>query len=456
MRRFDEEATLDRLADRQALPLQVIAKLAWVILRSHQRAPLRDGEAATSALERYLDQNDEAFAARPDLFDPGRARRLAVDARASLAACRNLLVERGKAGYVRRCHGDLHLRNIALIDGEPVLFDAVEFDDGIATGDELYDLAFLLMDLEERGLRRAGNLVLNRYLWESDEAQLSGLAALPVFLSIRSAIRAKVIAAGLDHLHGEERDRAGAEASRYLWFAEAFLTPVPVRLLAIGGLSGTGKSTLAADLAPCLGRAPGAVLLRSDIERKKLFNVAETEKLPDSAYREAANEEVYKRLCRKAALALRAGQAVVLDAVHSRAEERIAVEDVARQLGAAFSGLWLEAPLSVRLDRVGHGNATPPTPTSRSPRRRRPAQRRNDMASGSTRRAIRPRPSRPPARFSDCRLRRIVRRSASDSRRQRPVNEPSISEPPTFPAFRASPRPKSTRENANGRRRPSR
>jgi aminoglycoside phosphotransferase family enzyme/predicted kinase len=353
MRRFDEEATLDRLADRQALPLEVFAKLAWVILRSHRSAPVRDGEAATRALERYLDQNDEAFAARPDLFEPGRARRLAADARAGLAARRNLLVERGKAGYVRRCHGDLHLRNIALIDGEPVLFDAVEFDDGIASGDELYDLAFLLMDLEERGLRRAGNLLLNRYLWESDEAQLSGLAALPIFLSIRSAIRAKVIAAGLDHLRGEARDRAGAEASRYFWFAEAFLTPAPARLLAVGGLSGTGKSTLAADLAPRLGRVPGAVLLRSDIERKRLFNVAETEKLPGSAYGETANEAVYERLCRKAALALRAGQAVVVDAVHSRAEERIAVEAVALRLGAAFSGLWLEAPLSLRLDRVG-------------------------------------------------------------------------------------------------------
>ncbi len=357
MRRFDEEATLDRLADRQALPLELIAKLASVILLSHERAPLRDGESATRALERYLDQNDEAFAARPDLFDPGRARQLAVDARASLAACRPLLVERGKAGWVRRCHGDLHLRNIALIDGEPVLFDAVEFDDAIASGDVLYDLAFLLMDLEERGLRRAGNLLLNRYLWESDEAQLSGLAALPVFLSIRSAIRAKVVAAGLDHLHGAARDRAGAEARRYFWFAEAFLTPVAVRLLAVGGLSGTGKSTLASDLAACLGRAPGAVHLRSDIERKRLFNVAETAKLPASAYGAPASEEVYKRLRRKAALALRAGQSVVLDAVHSRAEERGAVEGVASEVSATFDGLWLEAPLSVRLDRVGHREA---------------------------------------------------------------------------------------------------
>jgi aminoglycoside phosphotransferase family enzyme/predicted kinase len=354
MRRFDEEATLDRLADRQALSLDVVAKLARVILRSHERAPLGNGEAATNALERYLDQNEEAFASSPGLFDADRARRLAAGARASLTALRDLLIARGKAGYVRRCHGDLHLRNIVLIDGDPVLFDAVEFDDGIATGDVLYDLAFLLMDLEERGLRRAGNLVLNRYLWESDEAQLSGLAALPIFLSIRSAIRAKVLAAGLDHLHGEERNRASADARRYFWFAEAFLTPVPVRLLAIGGLSGTGKSTLAAELAPCLGRAPGAVLLRSDIERKKLFNFAETEKLPGSAYSEAANAEVYERLCRKANLALRAGQGVVLDAVHSRAEERIAVERIASQLGVEFSGLWLEAPLSVRLDRVGH------------------------------------------------------------------------------------------------------
>jgi aminoglycoside phosphotransferase family enzyme len=207
MRRFDENATLDRLADRQALSADLIAKLAFAILHSHERAPRRDGEAAAQALGRYLDQNEEAFAARPDLFEAERAKRLAADARASLKAARDLLVARGAAGYVRRCHGDLHLRNIALIDGEPVLFDAVEFDDSIATGDVLYDLAFLLMDLEERGLRRAGNQILNRYLRESDEAQLAGLAALPIFLSIRSAIRAKVVAAGLVHL-GAQRGSA--------------------------------------------------------------------------------------------------------------------------------------------------------------------------------------------------------------------------------------------------------
>jgi aminoglycoside phosphotransferase family enzyme len=122
-----------------------------------------------------------------------------------------LLIARGSAGHVRRCHGDLHLRNIVLLDGEPTLFDAIEFDDAVATGDVLYDLAFLLMDLWEGNLREAGNIVLNRYLWESDEAHVKGLAALP-FLSIRAAIRAKVTAAGLPHIDAAEQERAAAEA----------------------------------------------------------------------------------------------------------------------------------------------------------------------------------------------------------------------------------------------------
>jgi uncharacterized protein len=352
MRRFDEEATLDRIAERTELSTNLIARLVGAILCSHQRGPRRDGGAATESLRLYLDQNEAAFAADPDLFDPSRARDLMRDARAALAAAKDLLLARGQKGYVRRCHGDLHLRNIALIHGEPTLFDAVEFDDAIATGDVLYALAFLLMDLEERRLRPAANLLLNRYLWGSDEAHLTGLAALPIFLSIRSAIRAKVVAAGLPHLEGETRASAAAEARRYFWFAEEFLKPQPARLVAVGGLSGAGKSALAGQIAPLLGRAPGAIWLRSDIERKRMLGVAETDHLPQEAYGQAAARRVYAQLCRKAALALKAGQSVVVDAVHSKAEEKDAVGRVAAGLGVAFAGLWLEAPLKTRLDRV--------------------------------------------------------------------------------------------------------
>jgi aminoglycoside phosphotransferase family enzyme/predicted kinase len=352
MRRFEEEATLDRIAERQELSTQVIVRLVGAILRSHRRAPRRDGRAATAALERYLGQNEAAFAVEPGLFDPARARDLTRDARAALSETKALLIARGEMGYVRRCHGDLHLRNIVLMHGEPTLFDAIEFDDEIATGDVLYDLAFLLMDLEERRLRSTANLLLNRYLWGSDEAHLNGLAALPLFLSIRSAIRAKVIAAGLSHLNGEGRARAAAEARRYFWYAEEFLRPEAPRLVAIGGLSGAGKSALAGKIAPLLDRAPGAIWLRSDIERKRLLGVDEVDHLPQEAYSQAATRDVYSQLCRKAALALKSGQSVVVDAVHSKAEERDAVERVATVLGFAFAGLWLDAPVKTRLERV--------------------------------------------------------------------------------------------------------
>ena len=105
-----------------------------------------------------------------------------------------MLSERENQGQVRRCHGDLHLRNIVLIENRPVLFDAIEFDESFATCDVLHDLAFLLMDLWTRGLHRHANLLFNRYLWICDdvETQLKGLSLLPLFLSLRAAIRAKV------------------------------------------------------------------------------------------------------------------------------------------------------------------------------------------------------------------------------------------------------------------------
>lgn len=352
MRRFDERQTLDLVAGREGLPPPLIAKLVRAILASHRRAPVAAGLGAAESLRRYLVQNSDAFAESPELFPERRAKALTVLAKSVLQEQWALLLERGDTGYIRRCHGDLHLRNIVLLNGEPALFDAIEFDDSIATGDVLYDLAFLLMDLWERGLETEANLVLNRYLWGGDEAHLDALALLPLFLSIRAAIRAKVTAASRAHLAGAEREAAAAQARRYFGAAEEFLKPCAPRLIAIGGLSGTGKTTLAATIAPAMGRSPGAVHLRSDIERKVLAGVAETDRLPASSYTQAASDAVYEALRRKAATALAAGQSVVVDAVHARPEERDAIAAVATTAGAPFAGLWLEAPLEALVDRV--------------------------------------------------------------------------------------------------------
>jgi aminoglycoside phosphotransferase family enzyme/predicted kinase len=352
MRRFDENSTLDRIAARGCLSSEMIDKLTVAIRRSHAGAPLRDAARWARALETYIEQNDAAFAERPDLFDPAAVRKLTVEARLAFAIARPILLKRGEAGFTRRCHGDLHLGNIVLIDGEPTLFDAIEFSDEVASGDVLYDLAFLIMDLEERGLRPAANQLFNRYLAPEPPEALAGLAALPLFLSVRAAIRAKVKAAGADRLEGAKRDEARALARGYFDCAADFLRYVPPRLVAVGGLSGVGKSALAAALAPRFGRAPGALWLRSDLERKAMFGVEETERLPASAYAHEVTRDVYRGLIDKARVALRSGQSAVLDATFATASEREAAAGPAAEVGVAFVGLFLEAPLATRLERV--------------------------------------------------------------------------------------------------------
>src|SRR5262249_51993364 len=147
----------------------------------------------------------------------------------------------------------------------PTLFDGIEFNPAIANVDVLYDLSFLLMDLEHRRLGALGSVVFNRYLDRRDEAD--GLPALPLFLSVHAAIPAQVGMAAARRATGEAAERQAADARDYLALAERLLRPAPPLLVAIGGLSGTGKSTLAQALAPGLGAVPGARVLRTDVIR---------------------------------------------------------------------------------------------------------------------------------------------------------------------------------------------
>ncbi len=207
------------------------------------------------------------------------------------------------------------------------------------------------MDLWQRDLHAHANVLFNRYLWRAPdvEHELQSLAALPLFLAQRAAIRARVTAA-LGKL-GPAGDH-GREARRFFGAAENFLGSQAIRLVAVGGFSGSGKSTLAQALAPQIGRAPGAVHLRSDIERKRLAGVGEYERLSDAAYGPETSGKIYQRLRHLAEIALRAGQSVVVDAVHATSEERDALAAIAARTGAQFIGLWLDAPIETLVSRV--------------------------------------------------------------------------------------------------------
>jgi aminoglycoside phosphotransferase family enzyme/predicted kinase len=354
MTRFDENQTLDHIADRGTFGDTLPAKLARMTAAMHGSAEHVDTEPWLKALEDYIGQNTAAFRKDDPLFPGQMVTRLDRESRAALERIRPLLATRGQQGLTRRCHGDLHLGNIALIDGDPLAFDAIEFDPIIASGDVLYDLAFLLMDLVERDLVWAANGVLNGYLAAARRTEdCDGLTALFFFMSLRAAIRAKVTAARLDQAAEQDRDGISRSAARYFQLALDLLAPVPPSVICTGGLSGTGKSLLARSLAPLVAPIPGAVVLRSDVERKALFGKSETEHLPPEAYRPEVTAKLYAALTDQACRIARAGLSVIVDAVFAKPSERAAIEVSARHAGAAFHGLFLTADLATRIQRIG-------------------------------------------------------------------------------------------------------
>ena len=341
MHRFDDAQRLDHLAERQVLTDQMLLTLSEKIADFHARAPVYRGEPDFfGAMQKIIRENTEAFREFPRVFSQTRVDTMSSHLDDWMARKQKTFRNRQENGFIRHCHGDLHLANLVCLDGVPTLFDALEFDDNMARIDVAYDLAFLLMDLLERGHGRSANIVFNRYL--SATSDMSATTLLPLFLSVRAAIRAKIAAA--------ENDRSAAET--YFHFAEKFLAHHEPALVAIGGLSGSGKSTVAREVAPFVGAPPGAVVLRSDILRKQMFNVSETEPLPSHAYTEDTSERVYALLHEKAAEILSFGQSVIVDAVYHRPEERQAAQKIAAAHQSSFYGVWLDAPPTTLKTRV--------------------------------------------------------------------------------------------------------
>ncbi len=342
MRRFDQADLFDRLAEKGRLTPALMRELADEIAEFHGSAEVardRGGSAAIDALIRDIEANLKLASA---LLDAEVVHALKAAEVAAFERLAPLLDRRRAAGKVRRCHGDLHLRNICLVDGKPTLFDPIEFSDDLAMIDVLYDLAFLLMDLHHRGHDELGNRVLNRYLDRTEDS--SGLAALPLFLSLRAGIRAHVTAvAASRQTHPEEAGALATEARAYLALATELLSPRAPSLVAVGGLSGTGKSSVAHALAPAIGPVPGARILRSDVLRKRSFGVSPETRLPAAAYEPAVNERVYRMLREEAAETLGSGYAVLVDAVFLRPDERDGIGKVAAETGVRFTGLWLDA-----------------------------------------------------------------------------------------------------------------
>jgi uncharacterized protein len=356
MRRFNEKDLFDNLAQRGELTSRVMTDLAKQIASFHRDADVDTSHGGIVGMSRVLEINEKGLRAT-SILAPDRTAALVDAFQAALERHSRLLDARCVAGKVRRCHGDLILRNICMFKGRPTLFDCLEFDEGLATIDVLYDLAFLLMDLWHRDQREHANLVFNRYLDQSDEND--GLALVPFFMAVRAAVRAHVTAVQAGEADDERRSLLSTEAIDYFELAEALLARTSPTLVAVGGLSGSGKSTIAAAIAPALGSPPGARVLASDRIRKALHGVSPETRLPEEAYHPAVSERVYAQAREAVRMILSAGGSVVVDSVFDRQSDREAIEALAREAGVGFAGFWLTTPINILSDRIARREGDP-------------------------------------------------------------------------------------------------
>jgi uncharacterized protein len=332
MTRVPEGDFLDAIANEGRLTPELLDALGDAVAAYHQALPPATDFNAVAAMRDVTRGNKRSA------LDAGlpEAAACAWQTRelAELDRIAPWLAQRSRDGFVRRAHGDMHLGNLCLWQGRPVPFDALEFDEAMATTDLGYDLAFLLMDLDQRVSRAAANRVLNRYVARTGDAPLT--RGLPAFLSLRAMIRAHV-----------EAKRGHADmAARYLAAASGYHDVKPPIVLAIGGLPGSGKSTLARALAPELGNAPGALVLRSDEIRKRQHGAAPEQRLPQPAYSDAASERVFAALAELVRDTAAGGHAVVADATFIDPRHRAMVEAAARSADVPFIGFWLDVPMA--------------------------------------------------------------------------------------------------------------
>jgi aminoglycoside phosphotransferase family enzyme/predicted kinase len=351
MAQFDPDEALDALVVANRVTRDELAALGDDVARFHAAAAPCPAGAAIDGPDSFArvarDNLDELDAAG----DPGieaAARTLRGRLEAEIARLRPVLEARRAAGRVRECHGDLHCGNVVRLDGRLTPFDGIEFDPALRWIDVADDLAFLTMDLAERGRPDLRHAVLQSWFEASGDA--GAMRPLPLYEAARALVRAKVAV-----LHARQHDGDAARlasAARYVAWAQARLDPPRPVLLATCGYSGAGKTYLAARLADALP----ALHLRSDVERKRLAGLGPLDPShspPDAGlYTREFNARTYARLVEAAGDALAGGCPVVVDAASLRRSERADLGRCAAANGAAFAVLHCVAPTDVLRARI--------------------------------------------------------------------------------------------------------
>jgi aminoglycoside phosphotransferase family enzyme/predicted kinase len=356
MRQFPQAAQLDRVLQRGELTAGHIGQLAETVAHFHQDISIADAASPFGTPERIMApclENFEQIEARitaPD--DTRRLETLRHWTQEQYARLRGVMAARKAGGFIRECHGDLHLRNIALLDDTPQVFDCIEFNDDFRWIDVMSEAAFTVMDLEDRQRRDFAWAFLNHYLEITGD--YAGLALLRFFLVYRAMVRAKVdcIRASQPGLEETERHEILQEYRSYITLAESYMQPRQPVLFIAHGLSGSGKTFYSQHI---LEQLP-AVRIRSDIERKRLFGLeagARTASgVQEGIYSRDASRHTYARLNDLAGVIINAGYSVIVDATFLKQAQREPFTVLADQLGVPYVILEFTAPQNMLRQRI--------------------------------------------------------------------------------------------------------
>lgn len=359
MRRFAQEALLSHLLEQQRLLPSHIDALAQQVAQFHASAAVATPQQGWGTAQAAVAPVQDCLAALQPLVaqavpDMGPAlRQLAQWCASQGTALAPVFLQRLQSGRVRECHGDLHLANLVLIDGQPQLFDAIEFNPALRWIDCVADIAFLAMDLEARGRADLAWRFLNA--WLEHTGDYAGLQVLPYYRVYRALVRARVAGMRLAQVEGGMgRDAHAAslrELQRYLALALRFTAPPAVELWLAHGFSGAGKSTQ----SQALMAERGVVRVRADVERKRLFGLApqaSSAAVPGGIYTAEASQRTHEALAQAARCALDAGFTVLVDATFLNPAMRQRFMALAALAQVPCRILSFEAPLAVLRERV--------------------------------------------------------------------------------------------------------
>lgn len=343
MRRFSNAKLLDRLATQDRLTSQHIDHLAKTLVCFHEGLPPADPTSAygtPEAIAAAAEHNFQNVAAL--LGDTEALTDLQTASDLEYQRCLPLFEHRRLAGFIRECHGDLHLGNIVLLKDVPVAFDGIEFEPKLRWIDVMNDIAFLIMDLQYRGRADLAFRFLNGYLELSGDYH--GLGVLRFYLGYRAMVRAKVTAIRASQGDAPVMDECG----RYLTLARDSLTKGKPALIITHGLPGCGKTTVSQVALERLR----AIRIRSDIERKRLFGLAAHESSGGVIYDPEATQQTYARLKNLARELLEAGYPVIVDAAFLKHEERRTFRALACEMDVPFAILSIQTEPALLRQRI--------------------------------------------------------------------------------------------------------